>query len=759
MSFFDHFLKLPDMKAFSLEPYPENFSLDRLVPGVDNVRYDVRLSPEFMRITSKVIQYLIAGKANAKEVMDIGQQSTWLDFRDEFEWYYCDVLLSAVNLAKLHKEIQIDFLAQTAIVKMVIEELRKQYDYMIECYIKAIRKKELASNRDGGLVFNLKEELSRIRLNRPVILRSAGFELFEYLTKIQGKQIKEVREINFGSNALIHSDFFTNPILHVEDVRDDFFMLEEYKILLGRRFDDPDRYLELINMLRFLFRYVAESEFKNKREKQGETEVEFEARIESWMKQVGNIDKLLNYFITQKKYKTAKRKKTHKNELDILKKKIKSQKKLLKFFYYNFNQKGLIKKILAAYEIQPIVKEYCPPLVPHQVAQFLINPLKRRSIVRRLKRSEKFYRKSFTIKSLKKQTISLEKKTRRERKKLFIEFLKGFIRYHRDLENYKVLKEAMDYVNLARDEKIINLSRINRTLFEYLLPQEAVLQEKPIVNHVIIKADVRGSTNITYQLRQRQLNPASYFSLNFFDPITDILSEYGAVKVFIEGDAIILAIYEHEDSPEGWYSVARACGLAMNMLSIVRRYNVQSKKKCLPILELGVGICFYEGPPAFLFDGENRIMISPAINQADRLSGCSYILRKHMKNAQKPFNLYVFQTKQSRQLTFSSCDDVYLRYNVNGIELSPAAFEKLAGEIELKAVEAVLPDISRERLKIYIGKYPTITGDFKRLIIREGLISPLTATNPSESKRDSRKYYEVCTNSSLMGYIQKLLTK
>jgi hypothetical protein len=33
---------------------------------------------------------------------------------------------------------------------------------------------------------------------------------------------------------------------------------------------------------------VAESEFKNKKEKQGETEVEFEARIESWMKQIGN---------------------------------------------------------------------------------------------------------------------------------------------------------------------------------------------------------------------------------------------------------------------------------------------------------------------------------------------------------------------------------------------------------------------------------------------------------------------------------------
>jgi hypothetical protein len=124
-------------------------------------------------------------------------------------------------------------------------------------------------------------------------------------------------------------------------------------------------------------------------------------------------------------------------------------------------------------------------------------------------------------------------------------------------------------------------------------------------------------------MNERGLNPASYFSLNFFDPISEILSEYDAHKVFIEGDAIILSIFEREDTPSGWYSVARACGMAINMLMIINRYNKKSQEYQLPILELGIGICHRADAPTFLFDGDNRIMISPAINLADRLSGCT----------------------------------------------------------------------------------------------------------------------------------------
>ncbi len=170
-------------------------------------------------------------------------------------------------------------------------------------------------------------------------------------------------------------------------------------------------------------------------------------------------------------------------------------------------------------------------------------------------------------------------------------------------------------------------------MYEYPLPEERVKEEKPIISHVILKADIRGSMDITHTMRVRGLNPASYFSLNFFDPISEILGDYDASKVFIEGDAIILSIFENEDTAQGWYSVARACGLAVNMLHIVRQYNVKNQKHDLPVLELGIGICYKQSPPAFLFDGDSRIMISHAINLADRLSACDKKLRKRFSES------------------------------------------------------------------------------------------------------------------------------
>ena len=113
-----------------------------------------------------------------------------------------------------------------------------------------------------------------------------------------------------------------------------------------------------------------------------------------------------------------------------------------------------------------------------------------------------------------------------------------------------------------------------------------------MISHTIIKADIRGSTDIVHRMKEKGLNPASYFSLNMFEPITQVLGEYGAFKVFIEGDAMILGIYERQDMPEGWYSIARACGLAVQILQIIHRYNVKNQQYHLPLLEIGIGITF-----------------------------------------------------------------------------------------------------------------------------------------------------------------------
>ena len=162
-----------------------------------------------------------------------------------------------------------------------------------------------------------------------------------------------------------------------------------------------------------------------------------------------------------------------------------------------------------------------------------------------------------------------------QRHEYLLLFLKRFFSYHRDVENFKLLKKAFDRVNLITDEKIIALSKTNNTLYEFLLPHEQVfeLDTKPVTSHVIMKADVRGATLITRQLGESGLNPASYFSLNFFNPISEIVAQYGALKVFIEGDAIILAILERQEDKTGKYCVSRSCGLAMNMLDVIQRNN------------------------------------------------------------------------------------------------------------------------------------------------------------------------------------------
>ena len=95
----------------------------------------------------------------------------------------------------------------------------------------------------------------------------------------------------------------------------------------------------------------------------------------------------------------------------------------------------------------------------------------------------------------------------------------------------------MERIHLPTDPKQRELSRINNTLYEFLLAAEEKPVEDKVTSHVILKADIRDSTGITAQLFARNLNPASYFSLGFFDPVGKFLPRYGATKVFLEGDA------------------------------------------------------------------------------------------------------------------------------------------------------------------------------------------------------------------------------
>jgi len=221
-----------------------------------------------------------------------------------------------------------------------------------------------------------------------------------------------------------------------------------------------------------------------------------------------------------------------------------------------------------------------------------------------------------------------------------------------------------------------------------------------------------------------------------------------------------LSIFEYKDAPAQWYSVSRACGLAINILMIVRKYNRRNRKKGLPRLELGVGVGFSGTSPTFFFDDDNQIMISPAINDADQLSRCDKTLRQYLSKERLPFNVYEMQPALNPE-TAVLFNNKTLRYNVKGIQLSCRGFKKLQKEIHLERIECDIPEIrpdnENDPLIFYTGKFPTTAGNFQRLIIRESMIPEVSLKDLQVIGHTENRYYEICTNQKVYEYIKKIV--
>ncbi len=753
------FYKLPGLWGFNLKSYPVRLDMKNIVTGVDNIRHDVFLSPGLRNAARNLVICLLARYCHCEALLKI-KPSHWVQSKNRFKRFCRDVMLDALNKSKKQEVVEIDVLAQIAIVKMSLETIRTQFDKLVHRIKVDIRKHGLSHRQRDKEPLRLKELLSAIQQKKNDIILQTDRELFQYFVDVQNQDLNVMRESTYGEDVIIPNEFFFNPIRNNACLHDETFMLNEY-VLLSARVQDPDNYSSLTVQLKHFLKICGlhyGSRLK-KASKQADL-MDEDQQINRLLKQIDNINVLFDWFESEKRCRIVKKDKKRKKEYKALKKQTQKQARLLNFLYQNFKRTGLIDKIVAAYLIRPVYDQYCPPLSPHQVLQFIINPKARKAISAQLKRMKDFYGKQFSLKPLWDLIKTVKKISTYNKKKYLLRFLHDFARYHRDFENFVLLNEALEQINLVTDKKTIRLSRANNTLYEFLLPQEQKKQKKSITSHVIVKADVRGSTDLTFKMKQKGLNPASYFSLNFFDPISDILDEYGAMKIFIEGDAMILSIIEREGASARWHTVACACGLAKNMLAIIHQTNEKSRKHGLPVFELGIGISFENSAPTFLFDGDHRIMISSAINLADRLSGCSKMVRRHLEPRKKPFNLYVFQPQSEiseLKSKHATVDDLAIRYNVNGIELNLLGFKKLSKEIDLKAVQCTIPKLQSDSFKVYTGKYPTLSGQYQRLVIREDRIPEVNPENLDIIRMTSQRYYEVCTHPLLHNYVEKVI--
>jgi hypothetical protein len=168
--------------------------------------------------------------------------------QENYRQLYGQIMSDAVNKARAAKEMQVDFLAQIAILSMVHDEIRKQYDILIgHCKTRsAVRTwpaMRITRRRSSS-----RKTLAHVLQSRETVQQKVGLELCGYFKEIRETEIREMREAVFGQDLPFLFDLLTNPIVHMDNPFNDHFMIEEYDLCLGRRVEDPDRYEMMLSL-------------------------------------------------------------------------------------------------------------------------------------------------------------------------------------------------------------------------------------------------------------------------------------------------------------------------------------------------------------------------------------------------------------------------------------------------------------------------------------------------------------------------------
>ena len=711
-----------------LKGFTPSLTLEGLQLGVDNLRHDVHLSPKFATQTRAQIARLIIRHGDvegllAAEAPQVRQGGHFIGSQSapkvnaktsgsELKPLLVEMHSAALNRAKAEANPSLDLLARMAIIKFLRIELGLQFAQILE------RCRATLKSYDGirqQKALEYRERVGAFQVAKKGILRKTGQELFRTLREIEKETLARTRRSLFGNSNGNDEQYklFLNPLIFTSDGCDAYVNAEQY-VMLGNFDTDPDRFA---NIRKLAYEFLQSLNLG--------TEEDPERAINAWLNAPENALELVGSGTSDDSTPEAR-----------------SQKTRLAAWLGLLDREKLMEYVVASYEAVPLLAEYSPRINAQQLKNALIS------------REERIRVEKLIVEQGKISRDSLQAAVQRaaacrgaERGKMAARFLHDFMRYHRDLRNLETLRLAMDNVNLIANDKMRQLSAMNGTLYEFLLPEEQKPSEEKVVRHVIIKADVRDSSRLTRSLLERGMNPASYFSLNFYDPVNKLLSKYGASKVFLEGDAIILAILERDGEPG--LAVARACVLAREIIDIVRGYNQLLERAGLPGIELGVGISYQDSAPMYLMDGEQRIMISDALNESDRLSSCSKRVRKSMKTIETPFNVFAFQTVSDADVE-DSPDDFILKYNLNGIRISEAAFARLKQEISLQLSPLDLPRAwDGEEFHLWSGLVPVGNDIFRKIVVRGSRMPQIDPHNFSVQLWTERWYYEVCSNPAI----------
>ena len=96
-----------------------------------------------------------------------------------------------------------------------------------------------------------------------------------------------------------------------------------------------------------------------------------------------------------------------------------------------------------------------------------------------------------------------------------------------------------------------------------------------------------------------------------------------------------------------------------------------------------------------------------------------------------------------------------MAFNLGGIRLSPAAFQKLRHEISLESLSLQLPELwGSENYNLYRALVSVDNDIFRKIVLRESRVAQVDPRNFTLQKWTEKSYYEVCTDPAIYAALE-----
>jgi len=742
-------------------PKRKSLRLDTFPMGMDNTRIDVRLEP---KLTHAIETSVISSMARHMRTLQMPMSNDLLIQDGAASETFHDVFNQLSNAVALRARQSSRREVYQLFILSVVKQIYLSVDRQLQDCRDGFDMGSTVGELSGGDLVSRHEKLWRFSRHQPMLRYLVSRDLIDQLRSMEVVTRKHRKSI-LALSWPVAEEMLFNPLLQLSDLSDEAAFIEVYPFLLLK----PEMFRTFEQLvLDVLCRWLPDCPVRRLSPEQNDnlnalqlrrdkgdfptyaqaeaylravmSQSEYQRMESSWFDDPANLSWLTGGdgergqpgFWSQKRWREFQDNLLEELETSLQKNGILEMtfaSALLPDLYRSLGRKGALRLVYeyvlggrSKKELIPILQQF------KDISDLDLYVQRMNSVHKEIKHSDAAQRRAWLIK-----------------------VLEGYASLRRDLKLAWELYRAMDLIRLLDKPKELALSRANALLQEFSLQEGG--QAPEVKGHVIIKADLRGSTELTTSMLREGLNPASYFSQNLFDPINSLLQTYGAEKVFVEGDAVILMLLEHANPPS--QVVARACGLAYDIIDLVVKRNLESRQMGLPELELGVGIAYVPEAPCYLFDAGRKITISPAINRADRLSSCKE--RDFVGFGEdRPWGVEVIEIEQTANGVSGNAG--HCRYNVNGIELDLPAFQHLAAEIVLKKIKA--SSFGKESGDhYYVGRFPDLSGKTRWQVVRHSAIKHWDGSKLTcPSKNSGNSFYELVTDPEILNRTREKLS-